>query len=307
MIYNSFKEMVGNTPLFKPTNIIKKEGLNCNLLLKLELFNPMGSVKDRAALFMIEDAQNKGLITKGATIIEPTSGNTGIGIAAVAATYGYKVILTMPETMSKERRDLLASLGATIVLTDGKLGMSGAIEKANELNKNTENSIILGQFTNPANVTAHYKTTGPEIYKDTNGKVDVFVAGVGTGGTITGTGKYLKEQNNNIKIIAVEPKDSPVLSGGCAGPHKIEGIGAGFIPEILDVNLLDEIITVTKEESYKYAKMLANEEGILVGVSSGAALFAAVQMAKREEYNGKTIVALLPDTGTRYLSTELFK
>ena len=307
MIFNSFKEMVGNTPLLKPNNLIKKEGLNANLLLKLELFNPMGSVKDRAALYMIEDAEKKGLLKDNATIIEPTSGNTGIGIAAVAATKGYKVILTMPETMSQERRDLLSSLGAEIVLTDGKLGMSGSIEKAKELNSKIENSIILGQFTNPANVTAHYETTGPEIFKDTLGVIDAFVAGVGTGGTITGTGKYLKEQNNDIKIIAVEPTNSPVLSGGKAGPHKIEGIGAGFVPEILDVNLLDEIITVSKEDAYKYAKLLANEEGILVGVSSGAALYAAVELAKREEYKGKTIVALLPDTGTRYLSTELFK
>lgn len=307
MIYKSFKELVGNTPLFCPKNIIKKEGLKSNLLLKLELFNPMGSVKDRAALYMVEEAEKSGLLKKGATIIEPTSGNTGIGIAAVAVPKGYKVILTMPETMSKERRDLLSSLGAELVLTEGSLGMSGSIAKANELNKEIENSIILGQFTNPANVLAHYETTGPEIFKDTCGEVDAFVAGVGTGGTITGVGKYLKEQNKNVKIIAVEPSDSAVLSGQKAGPHKIEGIGAGFIPEILDVKLLDKIIKVTKEDAYKYANILAKEEGILVGVSSGAALFAAVELSKSEEYNGKTIVALLPDTGTRYLSTEMFK
>lgn len=307
MVYKNFEELVGNTPLYSPSNIIKKEGLKANLLLKLELFNPMGSVKDRAALYMIKDAEEKGLLKKGSVIIEPTSGNTGIGIAAVAVPKGYKVILTMPETMSKERRDLLSSLGAQLVLTDGSIGMSGSIEKAKKLNEEIENSIILGQFTNPSNVKAHYETTGPEIYKDTNGKVDAFVAGVGTGGTITGVGKFLKEQNDNIKIIAVEPSESAVLSGEKAGPHKIEGIGAGFIPEILEVNLLDEIIKVTKEDAYKYANMLAKEEGILVGVSSGAALYAAVMLSKREEYNGKTIVALLPDTGTRYLSTEMFK
>ena len=307
MIYKNFKELVGNTPLYAPTNIIKKEGLKANLLVKLELFNPMGSVKDRAALYMVEDAEKQGLLTKGATIIEPTSGNTGIGIAAVAVPKGYKVILTMPETMSKERRDLLSSLGAELVLTDGSLGMTGSINKANELNKTIPNSIILGQFTNPSNVKAHYETTGPEIFKDTLGKVDAFVAGVGTGGTITGVAKYLKEQNQNIKIIAVEPSDSAVLSGEKAGSHKIEGIGAGFIPEILDVKLLDQVIKVTKEDAYKYANMLAKEEGILVGVSSGAALYAATKLSKREEYSGKTIVALLPDTGTRYLSTEMFK
>ena len=307
MVYKNFEELVGNTPLYSPSNIIKKEGLKANLLLKLELFNPMGSVKDRAALYMVEDAEKSGLLKKGATIIEPTSGNTGIGIAAVAVPKGYKVILTMPETMSKERRDLLSSLGAQLVLTDGKLGMSGSIEKAKKLNEEIENSIILGQFTNPSNVKAHYETTGPEIYKDTNGNVDAFVAGVGTGGTITGTGKFLKEQNENIKIIAVEPSESAVLSGEKAGPHKIEGIGAGFIPEILEVNLLDEIIKVTKENAYKYANMLAKQEGILVGVSSGAALYAAVMLSKREEFIGKTVVALLPDTGTRYLSTEMFK
>ena len=307
MVYKNFEELVGNTPLYSPSNIIKNEGLKANLLLKLELFNPMGSVKDRAALYMIKDAEEKGLLKKGSVIIEPTSGNTGIGIAAVAVPKGYKVILTMPETMSKKRRDLLSSLGADLVLTDGKLGMSGSIEKANKLNQEIENSIILGQFTNYSNVRAHYETTGPEIYKDTNGKVDAFVAGVGTGGTITGVGKFLKEQNDNIKIIAVEPSDSAVLSGEKAGPHKIEGIGAGFIPEILEVNLLDEIIKVTKEDAYKYANMLAKQEGILVGVSSGAALYAAVELSKREEFIGKTVVALLPDTGTRYLSTEMFK
>ena len=307
MVYKNFSSLVGNTPLFSPNNIIKSEGLKANLLLKLELFNPMGSVKDRAALYMVEDAEKSGLLKKGATIIEPTSGNTGIGIAAVAVPKGYKVILTMPETMSKERRDLLSSLGAQLVLTDGSLGMSGSIEKAKKLNEEIENSIILGQFTNLSNVKAHYETTGPEIFNDTNGSVDAFVAGVGTGGTITGVGKFLKEQNKNIKIIAVEPSDSAVLSGEKAGPHKIEGIGAGFIPEILEVNLLDEIIKVTKEDAYKYANMLAKQEGILVGVSSGAALYAAVMLSKREEYSGKTIVVLLPDTGTRYLSTEMFK
>lgn len=307
MVFENFKALVGNTPLYSPSNIIKTEGLKANLLLKLELFNPMGSVKDRAALYMIEEAEKSGLLKNGATIIEPTSGNTGIGIAAVAVPKGYRVILTMPETMSKERRDLLSSLGAQLVLTDGNLGMSGSIAKANELNKEIENSIILGQFTNISNVKAHYETTGPEIYKDTSGVIDAFVAGVGTGGTITGTGKFLKEQNENIKIIAVEPSDSAVLSGEQAGPHKIEGIGAGFIPEILDLNILDEVIKVTKEDAYKFANMLAKQEGILVGVSSGAALSAAVTLAKREEYEGKTIVALMPDTGTRYLSTEMFK
>ena len=307
MVFENFKALVGNTPLYSPSNIIKIEGLKANLLLKLELFNPMGSVKDRAALYMIEEAEKSGLLKNGATIIEPTSGNTGIGIAAVAVPKGYRVILTMPETMSKERRDLLSSLGAQLVLTDGNLGMSGSIAKANELNKEIENSIILGQFTNISNVKAHYETTGPEIYKDTSGVIDAFVAGVGTGGTITGTGKFLKEQNENIKIIAVEPRDSAVLSGEQAGPHKIEGIGAGFIPEILDLNILDEVIKVTKEDAYKFANMLAKQEGILVGVSSGAALSAAVTLAKREEYEGKTIVALMPDTGTRYLSTEMFK
>ena len=307
MVFENFKALVGNTPLYSPSNIIKTEGLKANLLLKLELFNPMGSVKDRAALYMIEEAEKSGLLKNGATIIEPTSGNTGIGIAAVAVPKGYRVILTMPETMSKERRDLLSSLGAQLVLTDGNLGMSGSIAKANELNKEIENSIILGQFTNISNVKAHYETTGPEIYKDTSGVIDAFVAGVGTGGTITGTGKFLKEQNENIKIIAVEPRDSAVLSGEQAGPHKIEGIGAGFIPEILDLNILDEVIKVTKEDAYKFANMLAKQEGILVGVSSGAALSAAVTLAKREEYEGKTIVALMPDTGTRYLSTEMFK
>ncbi len=307
MVYQSFKELVGNTPLLCPNNIIKKEGLKANLLLKLELFNPMGSIKDRAALFMIEDAENKGLLKKGATIIEPTSGNTGIGIAAVAVPKGYKVILTMPETMSKERRDLLSALGAELVLTDGAKGMSGSIEKAHKLNKEIENSIILGQFTNPANVMAHYKTTGPEIYNDTNSKVDVLVAGVGTGGTITGVAKYLKEQNKNIEIVAVEPDCSAVLSGEKAGPHKLEGIGAGFIPEILEVKLLDKIIKVSKDDAYNCANMLAKEEGVLVGVSSGASLYAALTLAKLEEYKGKTIVAILPDTGTRYLSTEMFK
>ena len=278
-IFKSFKELVGNTPLYLPQNLIKEEKINNSLFLKLELFNPMGSVKDRAALFMIEQAEKDGSLKKGATIIEPTSGNTGIGIAAVAISKGYKVILTMPETMSKERRDLLSALGATLILTEGKMGMQGSIKKAEELNKEIENSIILGQFTNSANVKAHYETTGPEIYNDTNGKVDIFVAGVGTGGTLTGTAKYLKEQNKNIKIVAVEPKDSAILSGKSAGPHKIEGIGAGFVPKILDTSIIDEVVDVALEDAYKYANLLAKKEGIMVGVSSGAALYAAVRVA----------------------------
>lgn len=304
-IFKSFKELVGNTPLYLPQNLIKEEKINNSLFLKLELFNPMGSVKDRAALFMIEQAEKDGSLKKGATIIEPTSGNTGIGIAAVAISKGYKVILTMPETMSKERRDLLSALGATLILTEGKMGMQGSIKKAEELNKEIENSIILGQFTNSANVKAHYETTGPEIYNDTNGKVDIFVAGVGTGGTLTGTAKYLKEQNKNIKIVAVEPKDSAILSGKSAGPHKIEGIGAGFVPKILDTSIIDEVVDVALEDAYKYANLLAKKEGIMVGVSSGAALYAAVRVAKQNP--NKNVVVLLPDTGTRYLSTPLYK
>lgn len=298
--------LVGNTPLLEPVNLEKKEGLKARILLKLEYFNPAGSVKDRVGKAMIEDAEARGVLKPGSVIIEPTSGNTGIGLASVAASKGYRVILTMPETMSVERRNILKAYGAEIVLTPGDKGMSGAIAKADELAKEIPNSYIPGQFVNPANPAAHRATTGPEIWKDTDGNVDFFVAGVGTGGTLTGVGEYLKEQNPDIKIVAVEPATSPVLSEGKGGPHKIQGIGAGFVPEVLDTNIYDEIIKVENEDAFATGKLIAKKEGVLVGISSGAALYAAIQLAKRPENKGKTIVALLPDTGDRYYSTALF-
>ena len=306
-IYESVSELVGRTPLIKMSRLSKKLGVeDAEILAKLEYFNPAGSVKDRVAKSMIEDAESKGILKAGATIIEPTSGNTGIGLASIGISKGYKVILTMPETMSVERRNLLKAYGAEIVLTDGAKGMQGAIAKADELNEEIENSVILGQFVNPANVSAHVSTTGPEIWEETDGKVDIFVAGVGTGGTITGTGRYLKSQNPNVKVVAVEPETSPVLSKGTAGPHKIQGIGAGFVPEVLDTNIYDEVFTVPNEAAFSTGNAVAKTEGILVGISSGAALYAASELAKRPENKGKTIVALLPDTGERYLSTALF-
>ncbi len=305
-IYESIENLIGNTPLFEPKNLAKVEGLKARLLVKLEYLNPAGSIKDRAALYMIADAEEKGLIKKGATIIEPTSGNTGIGIAAISAKKGYKTILTMPDTMSVERRKLLKAYGAEIVLTDGKLGMNGAVEKAKEIQKNTPNSIILSQFDNPANTMAHYKSTGPEIWIDTDGKVDYLVAGIGTGGTISGTGKYLKEQNSRVKVIGVEPASSPLITCGKAGAHKLQGIGANFIPENFNKTVCDSVCAITDEDAFKYARIMASSEGILVGISSGAAIAAAVNIAKQEENAGKIIVAILPDTGDRYLSTELF-
>ena len=295
-------ELIGNTPLLKPERLAP----NSNLLLKLEYLNPAGSVKDRAALAMVLDAEQRGLLTPGSIIIEPTSGNTGIGLAAVAAVRGYRCIIVMPDSMSPERIRLMEAYGAEVVLTPGALGMTGAIRKAEELAKEYPGSFIPGQFVNPANAMAHYRTTGPEIWSDTDGKVDVFVAGVGTGGTITGTGRYLKEQNPDVQIVGVEPEDSPVLSGGAAGKHGLQGIGAGFVPEVLEVSILDRVITVTTEQAYDAARQLAKKEGILVGISSGAALYAALQLTKEPAYRNKTIVALLPDTGDRYLSTELF-
>lgn len=305
-IYGDVSELIGKTPLMRAERYAKANGINADLLVKLECFNPAGSVKDRVALEMIEDAEKKGLLREGSVIIEPTSGNTGIGLACVAASRGYKTILTMPDTMSEERRKLLAAYGAKLVLTDGAKGMSGAVQKAEEIAKNTENSFIPGQFENPANPTAHVKTTGVEIYEDTDGKIDIFVAGVGTGGTLSGVGKYLKEKNPDIKIVAVEPADSPLLSQGKAGPHGLQGIGANFVPDTLDKNIYDEIITVTTSEAYSASKALVKNEGILVGISSGAALHAATLLAKRAENEGKVIVALLPDTGDRYLSTGMF-
>lgn len=305
-IYKSITELTGNTPLVELTNIEKEFGLKARLLAKVEFFNPAGSVKDRIAVKMIRDAEESGVLKKGAVIIEPTSGNTGIGLAAAAASLGYKMIITMPETMSVERRKLIAAYGAEIVLTDGAKGMKGAIEKADEIKKSTDGGVILGQFINPSNPKAHFETTGPEIWKDTEGKVDIFVAGIGTGGTISGTGEYLKSQNPNVKVVAVEPADSPVLSKGVSGKHKIQGIGAGFVPDTLDTKVYDSINAVANESAFEWAKNIAKKEGILVGISSGAALYAAVEEAKKEENAGKTVVALLPDTGERYLSTELF-
>lgn len=306
-IYKNVTELIGGTPLMELSNIEKNEGLNARILAKLEYFNPAGSVKDRVAAAMIDDAEKKELLREGSVIIEPTSGNTGIGLAAAAASKGYRLIITMPETMSIERRNLMKAYGAELVLTDGAKGMKGAIEKANELAAEIPGSFIPSQFTNPANPAAHLKTTGPEIWADSDGKVDIFVAGVGTGGTISGVGAYLKSKNPEIRIVAVEPKDSPVLSEGKAGAHKIQGIGAGFIPETLDTEIYDEIIIVSHDDAFALGKAAARTEGVLVGISSGAALWAAVQLAKRPENAGKTIVALLPDSGERYLSTPMFE
>lgn len=305
-IYEKITDLVGKTPLLELSNYEKEHKLEARVLAKLEYFNPAGSVKDRIAKAMIEDAEAKGLLKEGSVIIEPTSGNTGIGLAAVAAAKGYKIILTMPETMSVERRNLLKAYGAQIVLTEGAKGMKGAIEKADELAKATPGSFIPGQFVNPANPQAHIKTTGPEIWEDTDGKVDIFVAGVGTGGTLSGVGEYLKSKNPNVKVVAVEPAGSPVLSKGTAGPHKIQGIGAGFVPDTLNTKIYDEIIPVENEDAFETGRALARKEGLLVGISSGAAAFAAAQLAKRPENKGKIIVALLPDTGDRYLSTPMF-
>ena len=306
-IYNSITELVGRTPLVEIHRYADIRYLKAMLLVKLEYFNPAGSVKDRIALAMVEDAEKRGLLKPGSVIIEPTSGNTGIGLASIAASRGYRAIFTMPETMSVERRKLLKAYGAEIVLTEGAKGMKGAIAKAEELAKTIPGGFIPGQFVNPANPAAHFATTGPEIWQDTDGKVDIFVAGVGTGGTLSGTGKYLKSQNPAVKVVAVEPKGSPVLSEGHAGPHGIQGIGAGFVPETLDTKVYDEVITVTKEDAYATGRTVAKEEGFLVGISAGAALWAATELAKRPENAGKTIVALMPDTGDRYLSTALYE
>lgn len=306
-IFESATELIGHTPLLKVRNLAAEQGVeDAEILAKLEYFNPAGSVKDRVALTMIEDAEKKGILKPGATIIEPTSGNTGIGLASVAAAKGYRTVLTLPETMSVERRNLLKAYGAELVLTEGAKGMKGAIAKAEELQREIPNAVILGQFDNPANPAAHAASTGPEIWEDTDGRVDIFVAGVGTGGTITGVGTYLKSKNPKVKVVAVEPADSPVLSGGQPGPHKLQGIGAGFVPTILNTQIYDEIITVTTEEAFAAGRLLAHKEGILVGITSGAAMHAAVQLAKRKENVGKVIVALLPDSGDRYLSTAMF-
>ena len=305
-IYTSAEQLIGNTPLVELTHIEKEFDLKARLIAKLELFNPAGSVKDRVALAMINDAEKRGVLSKESVIIEPTSGNTGIGLASVAAARGYKLIIVMPDSMSVERRQIMKAYGAQLVLSPGAKGMPGAIELANQLAASTPNSFIAGQFVNPANVMAHYTTTGPEIYSATDGKVDIFVAGVGTGGTITGTGKYLKEQNSKIKVVAVEPATSPVLSKGVKGPHGIQGIGAGFVPDILDTGIYDEIIPVKDEDAFTYGRLMGKKEGVLVGISSGAALAAAGELAKREENAGKQIVVLMPDTGDRYLSTKLF-
>ena len=306
MIYQNASQLIGNTPLLRLNNIEKKLNLNVTLLAKVEYFNPTGSVKDRVALSMIEDAEQKGIIHSDTVVIEPTSGNTGIGLASVCAAKGYKCLLVMPENMSKERIKLIKAYGADVVLSPKEKGMKGAVDKAEELSKTYDSSFIPSQFENPSNPEIHYKTTGPEIYKSSNKKVDIFIAGIGTGGTISGTGRYLKEQNRNIKIIGVEPNDSPLLTKGKAGPHKIQGIGANFVPKNLDKKYIDEFMTATTEEAYEYARLAGKYEGILVGISSGAALAQAVKVAKRNENNGKTIVVLLPDSGDRYLSTELF-
>lgn len=305
-VFSSVLDLVGGTPLLEAKNLERELGLKAKILMKLEYLNPAGSVKDRIARAMILDAREKGLLKEGATLIEPTSGNTGIGLASMAASLGYRLILTMPETMSVERRNILKAYGAEIVLTDGARGMTGAIEKAKELAQEIPDSFIPGQFENPVNPKAHIETTGPEIWEDTKGKVDIFVAGVGTGGTITGVGTYLKEKNPNVKIMAMEPSDSPVLSGGKPGPHKLQGIGAGFIPDTLDTEIYDEILTIGSEEAFSGARQIAQKEGVLVGISSGAAFAAAVKLAKRPENEGKTIVVLLPDSGDRYYSTPLF-
>ena len=305
-IFTSADQLIGHTPLMELTNIEKKHGLKAKLLAKLEYFNPAGSVKDRIAKAMIDDAETKGLLKPGSVIIEPTSGNTGIGLASVAATRGYRIIIVMPETMSIERRQIMKAYGAELVLTEGAKGMKGAIAKAEELSREIPNSFIPGQFVNPANPKAHFETTGPEIFDDTDGKVDIFVAGVGTGGTVTGVGQYLKSRNPSVKVVAVEPKSSAVLSTGVAGPHKIQGIGAGFVPDVLDTKVYDEIIPVTNEDAFAAGKEIGRSEGVLVGISSGAALWAGIDLAKRPENAGKTIVVLLPDTGDRYLSTPLF-
>lgn len=305
-IYQNVMELVGRTPLLEIGNLEQEQQLKARVLVKLECFNPAGSIKDRVALQMIQDAEESGKITKGATIIEPTSGNTGIGLAAIAASKGYHAIFVMPETMSIERRKLLLGYGAEIVLTEGSKGMAGAIAKANELEQELDNALVLGQFVNPSNPKAHLLTTGKEIWEDTDGQVDMLVAGVGTGGTITGTGQYLKQHNPELKVVAVEPAHSAVLSGQEAGPHGLQGIGAGFVPEVLDTEIYDRIVPVLEEDAYKAAKLLAKREGLLVGITSGAALFAAMEEAKKEEHAGKTIVAILPDTGERYLSTPLF-
>ncbi len=304
-IYNNVIDLIGKTPLVELQNIEKEYNLEAKLVAKVEFFNPAGSAKDRVALRMIEDAEKKGLLKPGATIIEPTSGNTGIGLACVAAVKGYKAIMVLPETMSVERQLLLKAYGAKVVLTEGAKGMQGAIDKAEQLHKEIDNSIVAGQFVNPSNPDAHYDTTGPEIWEDSNGTVDFFVAGVGTGGTITGTGRYLKEKKPEVKVVAVEPTGSPVLSEGHGGPHGLQGIGAGFVPEILDTKVYDEVITVTDDQAYEIGRLLAGKEGMLVGISSGAALYAAIQVASRPENKGKTIVVLLPDTGERYLSTPM--